>query len=71
LCSKSSGKVFPGRGNCTFDQWCDHNFSHLGLGRACLLQGGTAKARACDQDLLTLSKDVDSEDSILTAAKSE
>jgi len=45
--------------------------AHLGLARAYVLQGDTAKARAAYQDFLTLWKDADADIPILIAAKSE
>jgi tetratricopeptide (TPR) repeat protein len=45
--------------------------AHLGLARAYVLQGETAKARAEYQDFLTLWKDADPDIPILIAAKSE
>jgi hypothetical protein len=45
--------------------------AHLGLARAYVLQGDSAKAATAYQDFLTLWKDADSETPILIAAKSE
>ena len=45
--------------------------AHLGLGRAYVSQGDTAKARASYQDFLTLWKDADPDIPILVAAKAE
>ena len=45
--------------------------AHLGLGRAHVLQGDTAKAKAAYQDFLTLWKDADPDIPILKAAKAE
>jgi tetratricopeptide (TPR) repeat protein len=45
--------------------------AHLGLGRAYVLQGDTAKARSAYQDFLTLWKDADTDIPVLIAAKSE
>jgi serine/threonine protein kinase/tetratricopeptide (TPR) repeat protein len=45
--------------------------AHLGLARAYVLEGDTAKARASYQDFLTLWKDADADIPILLAAKSE
>jgi len=45
--------------------------AHLGLGRAYVLQGDTAKARAAYQDFLTLWKDADPDVPVLLAAKAE
>jgi len=45
--------------------------AHLGLARAYVMQGGTAKARAAYQDFLALWKDADADIPILIAAKSE
>jgi predicted Zn-dependent protease len=45
--------------------------AHLGLGRAYVRQGDTAKARAAYQDFLTLWKDADPDIPILKEAKEE
>jgi hypothetical protein len=45
--------------------------AHLGLGRAYLLQGDTAKAKAAYQGFLTLWKDADPDIPILKQAKAE
>jgi tetratricopeptide (TPR) repeat protein len=45
--------------------------AHFGLGRAYLLQGDTAKARAAYQDFLALWKDADPDIPILKQAKAE
>jgi eukaryotic-like serine/threonine-protein kinase len=45
--------------------------AHLGLARAYLLEGDTAKARAAYQDFLTLWKDADPDIPILKQAKAE
>jgi hypothetical protein len=45
--------------------------ARLGLARACVLQGDTAKARTAYQDFLTLWKDADPDIPILIAAKAE
>jgi serine/threonine protein kinase/Tfp pilus assembly protein PilF len=45
--------------------------AHLGLARAHVLQGDTAKARAAYQDFLTLWKDADPDIPVLIAAESE
>lgn len=45
--------------------------AHLGLARAYVLQGDTAKARAAYNDFLTLWKDADSDIPILKQAKAE
>ena len=45
--------------------------AHLGLARAYVLQGDTAKARAKYQDFLTLWKDADPDIPVLKAAKAE
>jgi serine/threonine protein kinase/tetratricopeptide (TPR) repeat protein len=45
--------------------------AHLGLARAYVLQGNTAKARAAYQDFLTLWKDADPDIPILKQAKAE
>jgi eukaryotic-like serine/threonine-protein kinase len=48
-----------------------HPLSQLGLARAYVLQGDTAKARTAYQDFLALWKDADPDIPILIAAKSE
>jgi hypothetical protein len=45
--------------------------AHLGLARACVLQGDTAKAKAAYQDFLALWKDADPDIPVLIAAKAE
>jgi tetratricopeptide (TPR) repeat protein len=45
--------------------------AHIGLARAYVLQGDTAKAKAAYQDFLTLWKDADPDIPVLIAAKSE
>jgi tetratricopeptide (TPR) repeat protein len=45
--------------------------AHLGLARACALQGDTAKARAAYNDFFTLWKDADPDIPILKEAKAE
>jgi hypothetical protein len=45
--------------------------AHLGLARACVLSGDTAKARAAYQDFLALWKDADPDIPILKEAKAE
>jgi tetratricopeptide (TPR) repeat protein len=45
--------------------------AHLGLGRAYVLQGDTAKARGAYQDFLALWKEADPDIPILIAAKAE
>ncbi|MGA8101580.1 MAG: hypothetical protein WB869_05470 [Candidatus Acidiferrales bacterium] len=45
--------------------------AHLGLARAYVLQGDTAKARTAYQDFLTLWKDADPDIPVLIAAKAE
>jgi eukaryotic-like serine/threonine-protein kinase len=45
--------------------------AHLGVARACVFQGDTAKAKAAYQDFLTLWKDADPDIPILIAAKAE
>ena len=45
--------------------------AHLGLSRAYVLQGDTAKAKAAYQDFLTLWKDADPDIPIFIAAKAE
>jgi eukaryotic-like serine/threonine-protein kinase len=53
-------------GNCPLGA-----LAHLGLARAYVLQGDTAKARAAYQDFLTLWKDADADIPVLIAAKAE
>jgi outer membrane protein assembly factor BamD (BamD/ComL family) len=48
-----------------------HPLSQLGLARAYVLQGDTAKARAAYQDFLALWKDADPDVPILIQAKAE
>jgi tetratricopeptide (TPR) repeat protein len=48
-----------------------HTLSQLGLARAYVLQGDTAKARTVYQDFLALWKDADPDIPILIAAKAE
>jgi len=45
--------------------------AHLGLGRAFVLQGDTAKAKAAYRDFLTLWKDADSDIPVLQQTKAE
>jgi tetratricopeptide (TPR) repeat protein len=45
--------------------------AHLGLGRACALEGDNAKARTAYQDFLRLWKDADTDIGILQEAKAE
>ena len=45
--------------------------AHLGLARAYIMQGDTAKARAAYQDFLTLWKDADADIPVFIAAKAE
>ena len=45
--------------------------AHLQLGRAYVMQGDTAKAKAAHQDFLTLWKDADPDIPILKQAKDE
>jgi hypothetical protein len=45
--------------------------AHFGLGRAYVLQGDTAKAKAAYQDFLTLWKNADPDIPILKQAKAE
>ena len=64
-----------------FEKILDHRFivlnsptgalAHLGLGRASVLQGDTAKARTAYQDFLALWKDADPDIPILKQAKAE
>lgn len=49
----------------------EHPLAHLGLGRAYLLTGDTAKARTAYQDFLALWKDADPDVPVLKAAKAE
>jgi serine/threonine protein kinase/Flp pilus assembly protein TadD len=48
-----------------------HALAHLGLGRAYVLQGDTARAKAAYQDFLTLWKDADLDIPVLIQAKAE
>ena len=45
--------------------------AHVGLGRACVLQGDSANARSAYQEFLTLWKDADPDIPILKQAKAE
>ena len=45
--------------------------AHLQIGRAYVIQGDTAKAKAAYQDFLTLWKDADPDIPIFIAAKAE
>jgi tetratricopeptide (TPR) repeat protein len=45
--------------------------AHLGIARACALQGDTARARVAYQDFFALWKDADPDGPVLVAAKSE
>jgi Tfp pilus assembly protein PilF len=45
--------------------------AHLGLGRAYVLQGDTARAKEAYQDFLTLWKDADPDIPVLQQAKAE
>jgi len=45
--------------------------AHLGLGRAYILQGDTAKARAAYDDFFMLWKDADPDLSVLKQARAE
>ena len=45
--------------------------AHLGLGRAYVLQGDTAKAKAAYEDFLALWKDADPDAPILQQAKAK
>jgi tetratricopeptide (TPR) repeat protein len=49
----------------------EHSLAKLGLGRAYVITGDTAKARAAYQDFLALWKDADSDVPILKEAKAE
>jgi serine/threonine protein kinase/tetratricopeptide (TPR) repeat protein len=49
----------------------EHSLAKLGLGRAYVMTGDTAKARAAYQDFLALWKDADPDITILKAAKAE
>jgi eukaryotic-like serine/threonine-protein kinase len=49
----------------------EHSLARLGLGRAYVMTGDTAKARAAYQDFLALWKDADPDITILKAAKAE
>jgi eukaryotic-like serine/threonine-protein kinase len=70
-----------GRAAAEFQKILDHRgivtnepigpLAHLGLARAYVLQGDTAKARAAYQDFLTLWKDADADIPSLIAAKAE
>jgi len=48
-----------------------HPLAKLGLGRAYVISGDTAKARAAYQDFLALWKDADPDVTILKEAKAE
>jgi len=45
--------------------------AHLQLGRACAMQGNTARSRAAYRDFLTLWKDADPDTPIFKQAKAE
>jgi cytochrome c-type biogenesis protein CcmH/NrfG len=49
----------------------NHSLAELGLGRAYVMTGDTAKARAAYQDFLALWKDADPDVPILKEAKAE
>ena len=49
----------------------EHSLAKLGLGRAYVMTGDTAKARAAYQDFLALWKDADPDIAILKEAKAE
>jgi hypothetical protein len=49
----------------------EHSLAKLGLGRAHVITGDSAKARAAYQDFLALWKDGDSDIPILKEAKAE
>jgi eukaryotic-like serine/threonine-protein kinase len=49
----------------------EHSLAHLGLGRAYVLQGDAAKARAAYQDFFALWKGADPDIPILKEAKTE
>ncbi|MGE5205762.1 MAG: protein kinase domain-containing protein [Chlamydiota bacterium] len=49
----------------------EHALAKLGLGRACVMTGNAAKARAAYQDFFALWKDADAEVPILKQAKAE
>jgi hypothetical protein len=51
--------------------FAEHSLAKLGLGRAYVMTGDTAKARAAYQDFLTLWKDADPDIPILKEAKAE
>jgi hypothetical protein len=51
--------------------FAEHSLAKLGLGRAYVLTGDAAKARAEYQDFLALWKDADPEIPILKQAKAE
>ncbi|MGA2263879.1 MAG: tetratricopeptide repeat protein, partial [Acidobacteriota bacterium] len=62
-------KIVDHRGiNPTF---AEHSLARLGLGRAYVMTGDTAKARAVYQDFLALWKDADPDIPILTEAQAE
>jgi len=49
----------------------EHSLAHLGLGRAYVLTGDNAKAKAAYQDFFALWKDADPDIPILKQAKAE
>jgi tetratricopeptide (TPR) repeat protein len=81
---RGEGYLATGQGSAAaaeFQKILDHSgivwncwtgaLAHLGLARAYVLQGDTAKAKAAYQDFLTLWKDSDPDVPVLVAAKAE
>ena len=62
-------KIIDHRGVVAVSPW--YSLAHLGLGRAAVLTGDTAKARKAYQDFFGLWKDADPDIPILIEAKRE